>query len=129
MALQAIAISDREYERARRTVDFVRKHIFPSGSLPSLQVMLDGVARTGDMRLVHLEDITPHYASTLRAWHANLRESWEKIRGLGYDEVFLRMWEFYLCCCEAMFDERWVGDVQLLLAKPGNRREPVLGAL
>ena len=129
MALQAIAISDREYERAKRTVDFVRKHIFPSGSLPSLEVMIDCVARTGDMRMVHLEDITPHYAETLRRWRQRFVANWETIRGMGYSETFMRMWEFYLVYCEGGFDAGRSTSLQLVLAKPDSQRSPLLGAL
>jgi cyclopropane-fatty-acyl-phospholipid synthase len=128
MALQAIAIDDGEYERARRTVDFVRKHIFPGGSLPSIEVMSRCIARTGDMRIVHLEDITPHYAETLRRWRQRFMSNLDAVRELGYSEAFLRMWEFYLAYCEGGFDERRSKSVQLLLAKPDCRRPPVLGA-
>jgi cyclopropane-fatty-acyl-phospholipid synthase len=129
MALQAIAIDDGEYERAKRTVDFVRKHIFPGGSLPSIEVMSRCIARTGDMRIVHLEDITPHYAETLRRWRQKFMDNREAVRELGYSEAFLRMWEFYLAYCEGGFDERRSKSVQLLLAKPQCRRPPVLGTL
>jgi cyclopropane-fatty-acyl-phospholipid synthase len=129
MALQAIAIDDGEYERARRTVDFVRKHIFPGGSLPSIEVMSRCIARTGDMRIVHLEDITPHYAETLRRWRQRFMGNLDAVRELGYSEPFLRMWEFYLAYCEGGFDERRSKSVQLLLAKPQCRRPPVLGTL
>jgi cyclopropane-fatty-acyl-phospholipid synthase len=128
MALQAIAIRDDEYQRARRTVDFVRKHIFPGGSLPSLQVMNDCVARATDMRLVHLEDITPHYGETLRRWRQRFLENRDAIRDLGYSENFLRMWEFYLAYCEGGFDAGRSASLQLLLAKPRAQRTPVLGS-
>ena len=129
MALQAIAIGDREYARAKRTVDFVRKHIFPSGSLPSVQVMIDCIARTGDMRIVHLEDITSHYGETLRRWRQRFIANREVIRELGYSESFLRMWEFYLAYCEGGFDAGRSASVQLLLSKPRSLRPSVLGAL
>jgi cyclopropane-fatty-acyl-phospholipid synthase len=129
MALQAIAIRDDHYERARRTVDFTRKYIFPSGSLPSVQVMSNCIARTGDMRIVHLEDITPHYAETLRHWRERFLANRDAIGRLGYPEVFLRMWEFYLAYCEGGFAARRMASVQLLLAKPRSLRPPVLGVL
>lgn len=129
MALQAIAIRDSEYERARNTVDFVRKHIFPGGSIPSLQVISNCVASTGDMKIVHLEDITPHYAETLRRWRANFLAQRDAIAALGYSEEFLRMWEFYLAYCEGGFDAGRCASVQLLLAKPRSQRPPVMGAI
>jgi len=125
MALQAIAIADDQYERARRTVDFVRKYIFPGGSLPSIQIMSNCIARTGDMRMVHLEDITPHYGETLRRWRKRFLENRDAIRELGYSETFMRMWEFYLAYCEGGFDAGRSASVQLLLAKPRAARAPV----
>jgi len=70
------------------------------------------------MRMVDLEDITPHYAETLRRWRANIEASAAELAALGYDERFQRMWELYLAYCEAGFIERRIRDVQLLLAKP-----------
>jgi cyclopropane-fatty-acyl-phospholipid synthase len=129
MALQAIAIRDDEYERARRTVDFVRKHIFPGGSIPSLQVIGNCVATSGDMKIVHLEDMTPHYVTTLRRWREKFLANREKIAALGYSEDFLRMWEFYLAYCEGGFDAGRCASVQLLLAKPQSQRPPVMGSI
>jgi cyclopropane-fatty-acyl-phospholipid synthase len=91
--------------------------------------MLASTTRASDLRLVHLEDIGPHYATTLRLWRANFLRNREAIRALGYPESFLRMWEFYLCYCEGGFEERVISDAQLLLAKPGNRRAPILAAV
>jgi cyclopropane-fatty-acyl-phospholipid synthase len=73
-----------------------------------------------------MDDIGPHYAETLRRWRARFMGERDKVRRLGYPESFVRMWEFYLCYCEGGFDERHIGDVQMLLAKPGNRRAPVV---
>ncbi|MHC4861772.1 MAG: class I SAM-dependent methyltransferase, partial [Planctomycetota bacterium] len=86
-------------------------------------------ARATDLRLVHLEDLTPHYAETLRRWRARFLENREAVRRLGYSERFLRMWELYLCYCEAGFEERYIADVQVMYAKPRNRVEPLLPAL
>ena len=76
-------------------------------------------ARRGDLRPTHLEDLTPHYAETLRRWRTRMLENRRAMRALGLDERFLRMWEFYLCYCEAGFEERSIGVVQALLQKPG----------
>ena len=88
--------------------------------------MLDSTTRATDMRLVHLDDIGPHYATTLRRWRENLLANLDAVRALGYPEHFIRMWEFYLCYCEGGFEERALGDVQMLLARPGNRRAALL---
>ena len=124
MLLQAITITDQRYEAARTSVDFIQRHIFPGSTIPSVSVMLDSLTRSTDLKLVHLEDIGPHYATTLRKWRENFHANLDTVRALGYPERFVRMWEFYLCYCEGGFEERAIGDVQMLLAKPGSRRAP-----
>ncbi len=118
MLLQAITVDDRLFhvEKASRT--FIREHIFPNGCLPSMEVIGRAVARDTDMRMVDLEDITPHYAETLRHWRANIESSADELGALGYDERFQRLWRLYLCWCEAGFEERRIGNVQLVLGKP-----------
>jgi cyclopropane-fatty-acyl-phospholipid synthase len=118
MALQAITIDDRLYEVEKASRSFIRSHIFPNGCLPSLEVIARSVARRTDMRIVDLEDITPHYAETLRRWRANFEASRHRLLELGYDERFQRLWRMYLCFCEAGFTARRISDVQMLLAKP-----------
>lgn len=122
MLLQAITIADQRYEAARKSADFIQRHVFPGSTIPSVTAMLGSITRSSDLRLVHLEDIGPHYATTLRRWRENFFANVEAVRGLGYPESFLRMWEFYLCYCEGGFEERAIGDVHMLLAKSGNRR-------
>ncbi|HEY6098549.1 MAG TPA: cyclopropane-fatty-acyl-phospholipid synthase family protein [Anaeromyxobacter sp.] len=120
MALQAITISDRHYERARREVDFVKRFIFPGSCIPSTTALLAAATRASDLRLRHLDDIGPHYATTLAAWRSNLRARRPAVERLT-DARFRRLWDFYLCYCEAGFRERYLGDVQMLLARPGAR--------
>ena len=129
MLLQAITIRDQRYEQAKRSVDFIQRHIFPGGALPSLQKMLEIVTRDTDMNLLHMEDFGPHYARTLRIWHDNFRHAHGALTELGYDDYFLRLWEFYLCYCEGGFLERTIGTAQLLLAKPLAQPLPLLGRL
>jgi cyclopropane-fatty-acyl-phospholipid synthase len=121
MLLQAITITDQRYDAARRSVDFIQRHIFPGSTIPSVTVMLSACTRSSDLRLVHLEDIGPHYATTLRIWRENFQRNLDGVRALGYPEEFIRMWEFYLGYCEGGFAERALGDVHMLFAKPGNR--------
>ena len=116
-AIQAITIQDRYYESARREVDFIKRYIFPGSCIPAVSVLAAAAAPT-DLRLVHLEDIAPHYAETLRRWRERFLHNWSAIRTLGYDERFKRLWSFYFSYCEAGFDEAVLGDVQLLFAKP-----------
>lgn len=116
-AVQAITIQDRYYEQARREVDFIKKYIFPGSCMTAVSVLAEA-ARDTDLRLVHLEDITPHYAETLLRWRKNFIANWDQIRALGFSEEFRRLWEFYFCYCEGGFREAVIGDVQLLFAKP-----------
>jgi cyclopropane-fatty-acyl-phospholipid synthase len=125
MLLQAITIADQRYDVARKSVDFIQRYIFPGSCIPSVTVMSASITRASDLRLAHLEDIGPHYATTLRLWRENFLRNIEAVRALGYPESFVRVWEFYLCYCEGGFAERALGDVHMLLAKPGNRRDPI----
>jgi len=129
MLLQAITIADQRYEAALHDVDFIQRHIFPGSAIPSISALARSIARASTMKLVHLEDIGPHYATTLARWRDNLLRKRADVLELGYDETFLRMWEYYFCYCEAGFEERALGDVQMLLAKPGYRAHPVIGDL
>ena len=118
MYLQAITIDDRAYAVERASKSFIRTHIFPNGCLPSAAVIADCLARRTDLRTVHLEDISPHYAETLRRWRANFEAAAAELAGLGYDQRFRRLWRMYLCYCEAGFAERRIGVIQTVLAKP-----------
>ncbi|HQS37131.1 MAG: SAM-dependent methyltransferase [Methylotenera sp. 24-45-7] len=123
--IQAITIADQRYESAKKSVDFIQRYIFPGSCIPSNTAMLNSVTNKTDLRLYDLEDIGPHYATTLRMWRENFFAKIDQVRKLGYSEEFIKMWEFYLCYCEGGFEERALGDVHLLLAKPDNRRATV----
>ena len=123
MVLQAITIRDQEFQRYIHSVDFIKRYIFPGGCVTSVAAMLASIARVTDLRIHHLEDITPHYARTLRAWRNRFFQNIQKIRALSFPETFIRMWEYYLCYCEGGFAERYLGDVQIVLTKPLCRRE------
>ncbi len=125
MLLQAITIADQQYENYKSGVDFIRRYIFPGGCLTSVTDMTGVMTRTTDMRVLHTEDIGPHYATTLNHWNKRFFESIEKTRALGYPETFIRMWEFYLCYCEAAFIERATGTVQMLMMRPAARRDRI----
>jgi cyclopropane-fatty-acyl-phospholipid synthase len=129
MLLQAITIADQRYASALKAVDFIQRHIFPGSCIPSITAMSIAMTRATDMRLYHLEDIGPHYATTLKAWRENFFANIDRIRALGYSEESIRMWEFYFCYCEAGFAERAIGDVQMLLVKPLARPAPVVPPL
>ena len=118
MALQAITIGDQIFDRHKRSVDFIKRYIFPGSCIPSIAAINRSIATATDLRLVQLEDITPHYATTLRRWRYRFFDNIEKVRELGFSETFIRMWEYYLCYCEGGFAERYLGDVQMIFAKP-----------
>jgi cyclopropane-fatty-acyl-phospholipid synthase len=77
------------------------------------------------MRPIHLEDIGPHYAKTLRHWHDRFFGQIEAVKKLGYSDEFIRMWQFYLCYCESAFIERATGTVQLLFMRPDARHDSI----
>jgi cyclopropane-fatty-acyl-phospholipid synthase len=129
MLLQAITIADHVFEEHKRSVDFIKRYIFPGSCIPSIAAMCGAIAAKSDLRLFHLEDITPHYATTLRSWRQRFLANLDAVKRLGYSETFIRMWEFYFCYCEAGFAERYLGDVQMLLTKPRCRRAPILPVL
>ena len=124
--IQSITIEDQRYESAKDDVDFVKRYIFPGSCIPSLTALATSATRASDLRLVQLEDITLHYAMTLRAWHQRFDEQRAQVRALGYSDAFCRMWEVYLSYCEAAFWERYLGDQQLVFARPGARALPQL---
>jgi cyclopropane-fatty-acyl-phospholipid synthase len=119
MLLQSITIADRHYARARDEVDFIKRYIFPGCCIPSVSALLQATADSSDLQIVHLEDIGPHYATTLARWRDNFFTNIDQVRALGYPESFCRMWEFYLSYCEAGFTERALGDAQMLFIRQG----------
>ncbi|MGD2053628.1 MAG: cyclopropane-fatty-acyl-phospholipid synthase family protein [Gammaproteobacteria bacterium] len=126
MLIQAITIRDQFYKSALKDVDFIKKFIFPGGFLPSVTAMSEVISKVSDMKIFHLQDIGPHYARTLSHWRERFFNKLDEIRDLGYSDEFIRLWEYYFCYCEGGFIERDIGTVQMLLAKPGNRQEPVM---
>ena len=121
MVIQAITMADQRYKEARDSVDFIKRYIFPGGCLPSVAVIAQHVARDTDMQIVHLRDITNDYAETLAHWRQRFLVNLESVRGMGFSEEFVRMWDFYLCYCEGGFRERVISTVQLAFAKPDYR--------
>ena len=125
MLLQAITIDDRAFHVEKAGRSFINTYIFPGGCLPSMEIISRTVAKVTDLRQVHLEDITEHYTTTLAHWRERFREATEHVGALGYDERFRRLWDLYLAYCEGGFAERRIQDVQLMLAKPAYRAEPL----
>jgi cyclopropane-fatty-acyl-phospholipid synthase len=121
MLLQAITIADQRYEESQKSIDFIQRYIFPGSCLPSAAVMTHTVATTTGLRLLDLEDIGLHYATTLHHWRDNFFAHIDEVRALGYPEAFIRMWDYYLCYCEGAFLERAISDVQIVFSGPDYR--------
>jgi cyclopropane-fatty-acyl-phospholipid synthase len=120
--IQAITIEDHRYQQALKSVDFIKRYIFPGSFIPCVNAIVSSAAHAGPLRLINLEDIGPSYALTLREWRLRFMNKLEQVRSLGYDDRFVKMWEFYLAYCEGGFMERSISDVQLLFARSDNRR-------
>ena len=125
MGLQAIVMADQRWARARLTEDFIKRWVFPGGSLPSLTSIADAVTRRTDLRIIDIEDLGLHYAETLHRWRDQLLERWDDLASLGVTEELGRLWDFYLAYCEAAFLERHVSVAQIVLAKPRWRPDGV----
>lgn len=129
MAMQAILIADQHFERAARSVDFIQRYIFPGSNIPSTTALLTAATDGSDLRLSHHECFGTHYTRTLAAWRERLRDRWDEAQALGFEETFLRLFEFYFHYCEGGFEERHIDVAQLTLVKPGSRSAPMLGSL
>ena len=126
MLIQGIMMSEQNYQHHINNIDFIRRYVFPGGCLPSIGALGHSISRVTDMRMVHLDDITEHYVTTLVDWREKFFDQLEEVRTLGFDESFIRLWDFYLCYCEAAFAERRVLNTQLVLAKPGSDVDPAV---
>lgn len=118
MLLQSIIIDDRRYESYSKSVDFIQKYIFPGGFLPSQLILNHHIKKYTDLSIRDLHDIGLDYARTLSDWYDTFNCSLEALLSDGYDDRFVRMWNYYLKYCEGGFRERTISTVQLLLAKP-----------
>ena len=117
--LQAITIEDHRYEQARRSVDYIKRFVFPGSFIPSLNAIMAAKTRASDLQLVAQQDFGHSYALTLRAWRQRFLAQRAAVQAQGFDERFYRLWEFYLAYCEGGFLERSIGVSHLLLARPG----------
>ena len=130
VALQTITIPDRVYDRYRRSNDWIRKYIFPGGHLPSLGAVQASMARRTAFVVDRLDNIGDHYATTLRHWRRRFWIKIDAVRELGFDEEFVRMWDFYLATCEAAVRRHHIGNIQLQLSRAGETgREPASGSM
>lgn len=115
--IQVITINEQTYERAKTTVDFIKKYIFPGGCLPSITAIMDTCTKHTNLNLIKLCDIGLDYVKTLAEWRKRFWDNISDVKKLGFDERFIRMWDYYYCYCMAGFKQRYISDVHLLLQK------------
>lgn len=125
MLIQAIVMPEHRFAAYQRSADFIQTYVFPGNALTSVGAMAGAIGRGTDFRIAHLEDLSPHYARTLRAWRERFMARTAEVRRLGYDDRFIRLWEYYLAYCEAAFLERCTGVVQMLATRPACRIDAV----
>ena len=118
LALQAITCPDSRYDSLRKGVDWIQKHIFPGSLLPSVAAINKAVNKTGTLSLVDLKDFGLDYARTLVEWRDQFNQNISSIRSLGFDETFIRKWNYYFCYCEAAFATRNIHVMQMVYARP-----------
>ncbi|PSW06953.1 SAM-dependent methyltransferase [Photobacterium lipolyticum] len=118
LALQTITITDQRYDSYSRGVDFIQKHIFPGGFLPSITVLVNHMTKHSDFVVRDIKDIGFDYARTLSDWHQAFNHNADKLAQYGYDQRFVRMWRYYFCYCEGGFLERSISTVQLVVSRP-----------
>ncbi|KAG1458253.1 hypothetical protein G6F57_014726 [Rhizopus arrhizus] len=119
--LQAITIEDHRYEQARRSVDYIKRYVFPGSFIPSINAIMAAKTRASDLQLIAQQDFGHSYALTLRAWRQRFLAQLPAVQAQGFDARFCRLWEFYLAYCEGGFLERSIGVSHLLLTHPGAR--------
>ncbi len=118
VGLQAICVPDRRYGRTKNTEDYIRRFVFPGGYLPSLGAITRAVSRSTRLQVLDIEDLSAHYAETLRHWRSRFDTRIDDVHALGLDDRFTRLWEFYLSYCEAGFLERHCTVNQIVLVGP-----------
>ena len=117
LMLQAITIADQRYKSYRNSEDFIQKHIFPGGFLPSLFLISKIITKSTELILRDVKDIGLDYAKTLSHWHENLIDKKQFLKQIGYDDRFYNLWSYYLGYCEGGFLERRISASQILMSK------------
>ncbi len=120
LAIQVITCPDSRFESLRTGVDWIQKHIFPGSLLPSVSAINKSINNTGNMTLVDLKDIGLHYAKTLALWRDQFNSNLAEVKQLGFDERFIRKWNYYLSYCEGAFAMRNINVMQMVYARPNN---------
>ncbi len=118
--IQTITIKEQVWDAYRWQSDWIKKHIFPGSELASLAEISKSLGRSTSLQVFNLEDIGEHYVLTLREWRSRFLAQLDQVRLLGFDQTFIRTWDYYLAYCEGAFHERYISDVQLMMTKIGN---------
>ena len=117
LALQVITIPDQRYDAYRRGCDWIQKHIFPGGFIPSVGALSRASRENSRLAIDVLNNIGPHYATTLAEWRRRFDANWVDLRDLGFDDRFRRTWDYYFSYCEAGFRTGAVGTAQLAMTR------------
>ncbi len=120
VGLQMIISPDHRYESFKKNVDWIQKHIFPGSLLPSTQAIYKVMRQSGTLSIFDWEDISLSYAKTLCMWRKNLNRHEASIKNKGFDEKFIRKWNYYFSYCQAAFSMRNIAVVQAVLTRPNN---------
>ena len=120
LAFQVITSPDSRYEQLRRGVDWIQKHIFPGSLLPSVAQLNKAINNNSDLTLVDLKDLGLDYAKTLKLWFENFNHRLSDVKALGFDDRFIRKWNYYLNYCEAAFEMRNINVMQMVYTRPNN---------
>jgi len=118
--LQVITSPDSRYNSLRKGVDWIQKHIFPGSLLPSVAKINQAVNRTSELTMVDLKDMGLDYARTLRMWYEEFNKNINEVKALGFDDEFIRKWNYYFNYCEAAFEMRNINVMQMVYARPNN---------
>lgn len=118
MAIQAITIADQRYKSYSNSVDFIQKYIFPGGFLPSITAVTQATTEHSDLIMRDLFDIGDDYAKTLNHWHQRFNSKLDRVESLGFDERFIRMWNYYFCYCEGGFKAKTISTVHMTFQRP-----------
>lgn len=122
LGIQMITVPDCRYGSLKSGVDWIQRHIFPGSLLLSVGRINSVLMRTGDLFMHDMEDLGADYARTLAAWHENFNSVLDQVRSMGFDDAFIRTWNYYLKYCEAGFASRNISVVQAVYTRPNNHR-------
>jgi len=120
IGLQVIICPDSRYDAMRKSADWIKRHIFPGGQLPSIKAILDATSKRSDLYLHQLETFGQHYATTLKRWRESFNDRLQDVQQLGFDPHFIRKWDYYLAYCEAAFRTRNIDVTQCILTRANN---------